>query len=134
MSVNVPPRSIQNCQRPGCESVMISGEDGAETGDAFGKPARGPIIAARHASPPVGRCGTSVPLLRGHNTRARTGNLRDQTAGDSMRPFHILVAGLGVCLAAAAGAQTKWDMPTAYPPTNFHTENIMQFVADVDKA
>ena len=25
-------------------------------------------------------------------------------------------------------------MPTAYPATNFHTENIMQFAADVDKA
>ena len=25
-------------------------------------------------------------------------------------------------------------MPTAYPATNFHTENIAQFVADVDKA
>ena len=25
-------------------------------------------------------------------------------------------------------------MPTAYPATNFHTENISQFVADVDKA
>lgn len=36
--------------------------------------------------------------------------------------------------AAGAGAQTKWDMPTPYPPTNFHTENIAQFAADVDKA
>ena len=39
--------------------------------------------------------------------------------------------------AAASGvahAQTKWDMPTAYPATNFHTENIMQFASDVDKA
>ncbi|TMH50838.1 MAG: C4-dicarboxylate ABC transporter substrate-binding protein, partial [Betaproteobacteria bacterium] len=51
-----------------------------------------------------------------------------------MRPFHTLVAALGLCLAAGADAQTKWDMPTAYPPTNFHTENITQFVADVDKA
>ena len=33
-----------------------------------------------------------------------------------------------------ASAQTKWDMPTAYPPTNYHTENIAQFAADVDKA
>ncbi len=31
-------------------------------------------------------------------------------------------------------AQTKWDMPTAYPANNFHTENIMQFVGDVDRA
>jgi TRAP-type transport system periplasmic protein len=31
-------------------------------------------------------------------------------------------------------AQTKWDLPSAYPTTNFHTENLMQFAADVDKA
>jgi TRAP-type transport system periplasmic protein len=31
-------------------------------------------------------------------------------------------------------AQTKWDLPAAYPATNFHTENLTQFVADVDKA
>ena len=37
-------------------------------------------------------------------------------------------------LCSAALAQTKWDLPTAYPPSNFHTENIAQFVADVDKA
>ena len=40
-------------------------------------------------------------------------------------------------LAAVAGiavAQTKWDLPTAYPATNFHTENIQQFANDVEKA
>lgn len=31
-------------------------------------------------------------------------------------------------------AQTKWDMPTGYPGSNFHTENIRQFTDDVDKA
>jgi TRAP-type C4-dicarboxylate transport system substrate-binding protein len=44
---------------------------------------------------------------------------------------------IGLALAAActaASAQTKWDMPTPYPATNFHTENVTQFVADVDKA
>jgi TRAP-type transport system periplasmic protein len=41
---------------------------------------------------------------------------------------------VGALLAATASAQTKWDMPTAYPPGNFHTENIVQFAADVDKA
>jgi len=34
----------------------------------------------------------------------------------------------------SAAAQTKWDMPTPYAATNFHTENVMQFVADVEKA
>ena len=36
--------------------------------------------------------------------------------------------------AGFAGAQTKWDMPTAYPATNFHTENAAQFAKDVDSA
>jgi len=34
----------------------------------------------------------------------------------------------------AAFAQTKWDLPAAYPATNFHSENLAQFAADVDKA
>lgn len=37
-------------------------------------------------------------------------------------------------VAASAGAQTKWDLPAAYPANNFHTENLTQFAADVDKA
>jgi len=37
-------------------------------------------------------------------------------------------------LAASASAQTKWDLPAAYPASNFHTENLMQFAADVEKA
>jgi TRAP-type C4-dicarboxylate transport system substrate-binding protein len=36
-------------------------------------------------------------------------------------------------LGSAAQAQTKWDMPTGYPGSNFHTENIRQFAADVEK-
>lgn len=46
-----------------------------------------------------------------------------------------LLTGAALALAAAgAVAQTRWDMPTAYPAANFHTENIQQFVAEVDKA
>jgi TRAP-type C4-dicarboxylate transport system substrate-binding protein len=37
-------------------------------------------------------------------------------------------------VATAASAQTKWDMPTPYPDGNFHTKNVIQFAADVDKA
>ena len=37
-------------------------------------------------------------------------------------------------LATGAYAQTKWDLPAAYPATNFHTENITQFAKDVDAA
>lgn len=37
-------------------------------------------------------------------------------------------------LGQPALAQTKWDMPTGYPATNFHTENIQQFSKDVEQA
>jgi TRAP-type transport system periplasmic protein len=36
--------------------------------------------------------------------------------------------------AAGAAAQTKWDLPAAYPANNFHTENLAKFAEDVDKA
>ena len=41
---------------------------------------------------------------------------------------------LSFALATPALAQTKWDVPTAYPANNFHTENLQQFANDVDKA
>lgn len=42
---------------------------------------------------------------------------------------------VGAALCAGSGmAQTKWDLAAAYAPTNFHTENLVQFAADVDKA
>jgi len=47
----------------------------------------------------------------------------------------ILAAVLLACGAGqVAQAQVKWDLPSAYPATNFHTENLMQLAADVDKA
>jgi TRAP-type transport system periplasmic protein len=44
----------------------------------------------------------------------------------------LLLGSLAV--AGSAWAQTKWDLPAAYPANNFHTENLTQFAADVDKA
>jgi TRAP-type C4-dicarboxylate transport system substrate-binding protein len=46
----------------------------------------------------------------------------------------LCAASAVLALAATAQAQTKWDLPAGYPATNFHTENLMQFAADVDKA
>jgi TRAP-type C4-dicarboxylate transport system substrate-binding protein len=51
-----------------------------------------------------------------------------------MRLSKLAVALSFIGLSAAAQSQTKWDMPTAYPANNFHTENVQQFAADVDKA
>jgi TRAP-type C4-dicarboxylate transport system substrate-binding protein len=46
-----------------------------------------------------------------------------------------LLALASLALAAgAATAQTKWDLPAAYPATNFHSENLAAFANDVDKA
>ena len=48
----------------------------------------------------------------------------------------VLAAMLAIGAAAQTPvqAQTKWDLPAAYPATNYHTENLVQFAADVDKA
>lgn len=43
----------------------------------------------------------------------------------------LLAAGL---IANAAQAQVKWDLPAAYPATNFHSVNLQQFADDIDKA
>jgi TRAP-type transport system periplasmic protein len=54
-----------------------------------------------------------------------------------LNPRHSLTQAAGLALAIAAGgaqAQTKWDLPAAYPATNFHTENLTQFANDVEKA
>jgi TRAP-type transport system periplasmic protein len=46
--------------------------------------------------------------------------------------FGLMSAALA--LSASAMAQTKWDLPAAYPAGNFHTENLVQFANDVEKA
>jgi TRAP-type C4-dicarboxylate transport system substrate-binding protein len=43
------------------------------------------------------------------------------------------VLALVASAAQAQTTQTKWDLPSAYPATNFHTENIKQFATDVAK-
>ena len=46
-----------------------------------------------------------------------------------------VAAGAGAAVfSAGVAAQTKWDLPSAYSASNFHTENLVQFAADVDKA
>jgi TRAP-type C4-dicarboxylate transport system substrate-binding protein len=45
--------------------------------------------------------------------------------------FAALIAGVAF---GSAQAQTKWDMPTPYADSNFHTKNVKQFAADVKAA
>jgi TRAP-type C4-dicarboxylate transport system substrate-binding protein len=53
-----------------------------------------------------------------------------------MRFPHLPVAAAIVAAVSGSGAyaQTSWDLPTAYPASNFHTENLTRFAADVEKA
>ena len=49
--------------------------------------------------------------------------------------FTTLALAASLLLAASATlAQTKWDLPAAYPASNFHTENLTQFAKDIDTA
>ena len=48
--------------------------------------------------------------------------------------LRLIAVAAGVIAAASVQAQTKWDLPAAYPPGNFHTENLQQFANDVEKA
>ena len=41
-----------------------------------------------------------------------------------MKRIQAIAALATALFAAGAWAQTKWDMPTPYPATNFHTENL----------
>ena len=46
----------------------------------------------------------------------------------------LLLAAAALAIGTAAQAQTKWDLPAAYPAGNFHSVNLQQFADDVDKA
>jgi len=57
-----------------------------------------------------------------------------------MTMYFKAIAGFGLTAAAfiagagAALAQTAWVLPSAYPPANYHVENLMQFAKEVETA
>ena len=46
----------------------------------------------------------------------------------------LMLAAASLSLAGTAMAQTKWDLPAAYPAGNFHSVNLANFANEVDKA
>src|SRR5215470_10396720 len=46
----------------------------------------------------------------------------------------LLAALAAIAFAQPAAAQTKWNLPTAYPADNPHTENLVLFAKDVADA
>jgi TRAP-type C4-dicarboxylate transport system substrate-binding protein len=51
-----------------------------------------------------------------------------------MNRLALALAAAAFAVALPAAAQIKWDLPSAYPANNFHTENLQQFADDVAKA
>ncbi len=51
-----------------------------------------------------------------------------------MKLLPRLLATAALLAITTAQAQTKWDLPAAYPATNFHSVNLKQFADDVAKA
>ena len=48
--------------------------------------------------------------------------------------FVRIVVALALAAPLAGAAQTKWDLASANPPTNFQTINLDRFIAEVDRA
>jgi TRAP-type C4-dicarboxylate transport system substrate-binding protein len=51
-----------------------------------------------------------------------------------MKLKYVFSAAVMALAASQAFAQVKWDLPAGYAASNFHTENLVQFANDVDKA
>ncbi len=52
-----------------------------------------------------------------------------------MKSIQNLVLAVGLAASSqVALAQAKWDFPTGYSTSSFHTENLVQFAGDVEKA
>lgn len=60
---------------------------------------------------------------------------RPSTPFFGRRTLHKTALGMALAtLVMNAWSQTKWDLASAYPATNFHTENLAQFASDINKA
>jgi TRAP-type C4-dicarboxylate transport system substrate-binding protein len=51
-----------------------------------------------------------------------------------LRSFVLVAATVAVMVSQPASAQTKWNLPAAYPPDNPHSENLALFAKDVAAA
>src|SRR4029453_1818795 len=123
MSVNVPPRSIQNCHMP--EPPVFRGREKRRYARIIGGRSSSAATLRRPRESVVKRGQSGVPAASAFDCPLRS---------PSMTRLPVFAAIATIALAFPAFAQTKWDLPTAYPATNFHTENIQQFANDIDKA
>src|SRR5690606_16638291 len=83
----------------------------------------------------LGKAHGKQELAWNLHARSRAGSPPFQAdfTGGFMFKSSVVAASL-LTVSGMAGAQTKWDMPTAYPGSNFHTEIITQFAKDIEQA
>jgi|SRR5690606_5248199 len=48
------------------------------------------------------------------------------------KTLSVLAGSFAIAFSAGAMAQTTWDLPSAYPASNFHVENLTTFIKEVD--
>src|SRR5512147_316157 len=128
MSVNVPPRSIQNSQVPDCGSALMQLSEGAPLLVCF-------ATRGRLDVPASGRCRRVGGMLTHPYRRSAAPTIHH---GETMNRRTLFVrtaaAALALGLGLPAVAQTKWDLPAGYPAGNPHTQNLNQFATDVATA
>src|SRR5262245_4506261 len=61
------------------------------------------------------------------------GSSRMMWTGVTRRVGFGLAAMAVAALAGPAGAQTKWNLPAAYPASNYHSENLVWFAEEIKK-
>ena len=54
--------------------------------------------------------------------------------GSTLIATLVAATGALAALAGSAMAQTKWNLPAAYPANNYHSENLVWFAEEVKKA
>jgi TRAP-type C4-dicarboxylate transport system substrate-binding protein len=60
-------------------------------------------------------------------------NVFSQTVSQSFKKIALCFVSMGAVVLPVF-AQVKWDLPAAYPATNFHSENLVQFAQEVEQA
>ncbi len=53
---------------------------------------------------------------------------------NSITRLALSAAALVLAMPSMANAQAKWNLPAAYPPTNYHSENLVQLGKDIEAA
>ena len=71
---------------------------------------------------------SSTPALFRHANRGLAPSISPHRRTTPCTEISLLAGSIVLAFSAGAQAQTKWDLPSAYPASNFHVENLTNFV------